>query len=134
MSDISVIDLGFMFVERINRADVKGLLDIMTDDHELWIFGEFDGRGKEQMEKAWRGYFDLCPEYMIHICEIYEKDNTAIIVGRTTGSHLNLPRRKEFLDEPVIWTAKVRDGLVSEWALHLCNDETREKLGIPKQA
>lgn len=133
MRDDSAIDLGFMFVERINRADVQGLLDIMTDHHELWIFGEMDARGKKQMADAWKGYFEMCPEYMIHICEIYEKDDTAVLVGRTTGSHLKLPRKKEFLDEPVIWTAKVRDGLVSEWALHNHSNETRKKLGIPAE-
>jgi ketosteroid isomerase-like protein len=129
MSETEVADLAFRFVERINRQDLDGLLMLMTDDHDLHVFGDHDLAGKEAQREGWRGYFDLCPDYMIHIREMYVVGDTAVIVGSTTGSHLDQPRLEEFRD-PLIWTAKVRGGLVAKWALHHLTDENREKLGI----
>ena len=129
MADHEVADLAFRFVECINRQDLDGLLDLMTEDHSLYVLGDHDVIGKENQREAWRGYFDLCPEYMIHVWEMHVRGQTAILVGSTTGSHLKLPRLDEFRD-PLIWTAKVRDGKVGEWALHHLTDENRNSLGI----
>jgi ketosteroid isomerase-like protein len=129
MSDDQIADVAFRFVERINRQDLEGLLGLMTDDHDLHVFGDHDLSGKEAQREGWRGYFDLCPDYMIHVWEMHVRGDTAVLVGSTTGSHLEQPRLTEFRD-PLIWTAKVRDGLVSEWALHRLTDENRERLGI----
>jgi ketosteroid isomerase-like protein len=129
MDESAVADTAFRFVECINRADLDGLIELMTDDHELIIFGEQDLKGKEKNREGWTGYFELCPDYMIYIWEVHVRGDLAILIGSTTGSHLKQPRLEEFRD-PLIWTAKVRDGLVCEWALHHLNDETKAKLGI----
>lgn len=129
MQEREIADLAFRFVERINRQDLDGLLDLMTDDHALHVFGEHDVSGKANQREAWRGYFGLCPEYMIHVWELHVRGDTAILVGSTTGSHLKQPRLEEFRD-PLIWTATVRDGRVAEWALHHLTDENRTRLGI----
>jgi ketosteroid isomerase-like protein len=124
-----VADVAFRFIECINRQDLEGLLALMTGDHTLRVFGEHDVTGREQQREAWRGYFELCPEYMIHVRELRVRGDLAVIVGSTTGSHLHLPRLDEFRD-PLIWTARIRDGAISEWALHHVTDENRERFGI----
>jgi hypothetical protein len=129
MTDAEIADVAFRFVERINHQDLEGLLELMTDDHSLHVFGDHDLCGKEAQRAGWKGYFDLCPEYMIHVSEMHVRGDVAVMVGSTTGSHLKLPRLEEFRD-PLVWTAKVRDGLVTEWALHHLTDENRERLGI----
>jgi ketosteroid isomerase-like protein len=129
MHEHDVADLAFRFVERINRADLDGLVDLMTEDHALFVYGDHEVIGKEEQREAWRGYFDLCPEYMIHVREMHVRGDMAVIVGSTTGSHLELPRLEEFRD-PLIWTAKVRDGSVSEWALHYLTEENRQLFAI----
>lgn len=129
MREQEIADVAFRFVERINRRDLEGLLDLMTDDHALTVFGGHDVAGKSAQRDAWRGYFDLCPEYTIHLHEVHVRGDTAILVGSTTGSHLRQPRLAEFRD-PLIWTAKVRDGKVARWALHHLTDENRERFGI----
>lgn len=50
-------------------------------------------------------------------------------VGRTTGSHLQLPRDVEF-QEQVIWSARVENGLVAEWRLYPYTAQVHEELGL----
>lgn len=129
MAEREIADVAFRFVERINRQDLEGLLALMTEDHDLHVFGEHDLEGKPAQRDGWRDYFALCPDYMIHVHEMHVTGDTAVLVGSTTGSHLKLPRLEEFRD-PLIWTAKVRDGRVCEWALHHLTEESRKNLGI----
>ena len=95
----------------LDQTEIQTLLDEMTD--------------------AWRDYFTYFPEYMIHIREVYQNGDEVIIIGRTTGSHLRLPRIEEFA-ETVIWVAKIRGNLVAEWRIYEDNPENREKLGAVK--
>jgi len=129
MGEHEVADVALRFVERINRQDLDGLLDLMTDDHVLLVFGEHDVTGKTAQREAWRGYFDLCPEYMIHVHHVHVQGDVAALVGSTTGSHLGQPRLVEIRD-PLIFAAEVREGKVAVWALHHLTDENRERFGI----
>jgi ketosteroid isomerase-like protein len=134
MSGTERIDTAFRFVELINRGDLAGLLELMTEDYTfIAIDGTVDLTSREQAEDGWRGYFELCPEYMIHLCAVHETPELVALVGRTTGSHLKLPRLAEF-DETIIWTAKVLDGLVAEWRIWHDTPEVRSQLGIPSGA
>jgi hypothetical protein len=51
-----------------------------------------------------------------------------ILVGRTTGSHLQQPRHIEIQDT-IIWAARVENDQVAEWKLYYDNQENREALG-----
>lgn len=131
MTADSPVDTAFKFVERINRGDLAGLLELMTDDYAfIAIDGTLDLTDKVQAEAGWRGYFALCPEYMMHLCEVYQTPELVVLVGRTTGSHLRQQRMEEF-PETLIWTAKVRGGLVAEWRIYHDTPEVRGELGIP---
>lgn len=131
MGGAQAIDTAIQFVERINRQDLAGLLELLTEDYTfIAIDGTQDLTGREQAEEGWRGYFELCPEYMIHLGEIYETPELVALVGRTTGSHLRQPRQEEFR-ETIIWTAKVCDGHVAQWRIWHDTPEIRGKLGIP---
>lgn len=46
------------FIDCINRLDLDGLVDLMTEDHELRILDETPVVGRESNARAWRGYFD----------------------------------------------------------------------------
>ena len=129
MREREIADVAFRLIERIDRQDLDGLLRLMTEDHSLLVFADHEMSGREEQCEAWKGYFDQCPEYMIHIQEMHVRGELAIIVGSTTGSHLGLPRLEEFRD-PLIWTARVRGGAIPEWALHRLTDDNRERFGI----
>lgn len=125
-----LVDTALRFVEHINRLDLAGLVGLMPDDH---LFVDLEGdrdEGRAAMCPGWAGYMRHWPEYMIHVGEIYVVGDEVILLGRTTGSHLELPRLQEFRDEPVIWVAKIRDGLVAEWRLYYVTDDNRATLGM----
>lgn len=63
------------------------------------------------MRAGWQGYFDAYPDYMIHVCDLYRVGDAVIIAGRTTGSHVRLPRHQEIRDT-VIWVAEVAGDCV----------------------
>lgn len=130
MDSQDVVAIAFRFVECINRRDLDGLTGLMTEEH---TFVDLEGdveQGRDVMRKAWAGYFSAFPDYMIHVSAFFTVGDTVILVGRTTGSHLQLPRAVEFRD-PVIWAARIVDDLVFEWRIYPDTQEARATLGIP---
>jgi len=123
------IDVAFSFVECINRRDLTGLTALMTEDHTFIDLAGDVERGRAVMREGWAGYFSRFPEYMIHVGECWTVEDTVVLVGRTTGSHLGLPRATEFA-EPVIWAARIEGKRVAEWRLYSHTPETRAQLGV----
>jgi ketosteroid isomerase-like protein len=121
------------FIDGINRADLRALADLMTDDHTLRVLDEEPLVGRGANVDAWDGYFSSFPDYVIHPRWIAATDGRVAVLGATTGSHLRLPDHEERrLD--VIWRAEVVDGRVSEW--RICEDgpELRSDLGLSASA
>ena len=129
MYEGEAVDVAFRFVEAINRRDLAAVDRLMTADH---VFVDPSGEryeGQATMREGWAEYFDRYPNYMIHIHEVYLETDIVLLAGRTTGSHLGLPRIDEFRD-PVIWVARVRDSRLSEWRVVLDEDEARRQWNI----
>lgn len=129
MSEPRAIDVAFRFVEHINRRELESLVELMTPDHRFIDLAGDVEEGRDVMGAGWADYFAHYPDYMIHISHFFVRDDVVIFVGRTTGSHLRLPRDVEF-QEPVIWIAPIENGLVAEWRLYPYTDQVCQKLGI----
>src|SRR5918996_4013299 len=100
------------FNEAINRRDLQGLRELMTDDHR---FIDSDGnliRGKEEVLQAWRGFFNAFPDYRNDWSSTIEIGDMQIAVGRSTCSN------EPALDGPAIWAARSSQGKVSEWRVY----------------
>jgi ketosteroid isomerase-like protein len=122
------VDIALRFVEQINRQNLPGLVSLMTDDH-TFIDSSGDVQcGREMMRQGWAGYFDLCPDYMIYVAEIYLAGDNVILVGRTTGSHLQQPRHEE-IRETIIWIATVTAEQVAQWQIVADTPENRAAWG-----
>lgn len=128
MVETSAVDVAFRFVECINRQDLDALTGLMSANHKFVDLSGSVEKGQERMREGWAEYFRLCPAYMIHVGQVYQVGDSIVLVGRTTGSHLGLPRLEEFRD-PVIWTARVADGLVTEWRLYPVAPDVLAALG-----
>lgn len=102
------------FIDRINRGDVDGLAQLMTDDHELRVHDEAPRIGRDANIAAWRGYIGAFPDYLICPHRIVEDGGCVAVLGYTTGSHLGLPDEEE-RRLTVIWLADVVDGSVRAW-------------------
>lgn len=109
------------FVSRINAGDPKGLMKHQTED---FVFIDYDGnvaRGRD----GWNGYFRDYSDYKIHVKHIIISGNGAAIIGDTTGCHVGPEVEKVWT---ILWTAQVKDALLSEWRIYSDVHEVRERL------
>ncbi len=103
---------------------------LMSRGHELRVLDEPPVVGREANVDAWRGYFDLCPDYVIYPERIAETADDAAVLGYTTGSHLGLPDDEERVLK-VIWRAETtRDGRVAVWEVLDDSAGLRTRLGF----
>ncbi len=123
------VEVALEFVERINRADLDGLLKMMTFDHAFTDIQGHVTTGREAMTEGWAGYFSSCPDYMIHVSQVYELGEHVALVGRATGSHTATSRRGSFR-EPSVWIAGIRGDLVYSWSIAPYDERTIERLGL----
>jgi ketosteroid isomerase-like protein len=119
------------FIDRINRGDVDGLGELMTDDHTLEVLDEEPLVGKASNIEAWRGYVSSFPDYVISPHQLFEVDGLVAVRGHTTGSHLGLPDDEE-RTLTVIWIARVDRGRLSLWRIEEDTPLRREELGLSR--
>jgi ketosteroid isomerase-like protein len=117
------------FIDRINHGDISGLGALMTDDHRLQFPEDPPVLGREANVEAWVGYAAAYPDYVIYPTQIADLGDRVAVLGSTTGSHLDLPDDEE-LQQPVVWVASVRDGLVGVWEILDDAPDVRRRLGL----
>jgi ketosteroid isomerase-like protein len=109
MDSFDVMMTGLKFHEEINRRDLEGLVELMTDDH---VFIDNSGDLDKNMKEGWKRFFSDYPDYRNVVTSATVTGNVVVMVGYSTCSN---ERR---LNGPSIWTAKVRNKHVSEWRVH----------------
>jgi ketosteroid isomerase-like protein len=119
-----VEEAAISFNEHINAADLDGLASLMSEDHTFVDTAGSTIRGKPDCVRTWRGFFDAFPGYRNSFELIRVHGDTAAIRGRS-----DCPGHPE-LDGPALWTARVRDGLVIEWRVHVDTPAARGRLGL----
>lgn len=129
MDSEHAVEIALKFVECINHQNLATLSTLLTEDHRFIDLAGDEESGKELMTRGWQGYFDLCPNYLIHISEVYVRDAQVTLIGRTTGSHTGQPRQEE-IRETLLWVARVKGDQVSSWELYFNNEDQRKKLGL----
>jgi ketosteroid isomerase-like protein len=116
------------FLEQINAHNIPGLVALMTDDH---LFVDSLGaivRGREEMRKAWIGYFYMIPDYTIIYSTILVQEATVGVFGRARGtcsfgSRL-LPQNS--WEIPFAAMAVLRGDRISEWHVFADNEPIRQ--------
>jgi len=124
-------EVALQFVFHINRQKLDELADMMTDNHCFDDGVNSVTVGREVMKENWRRYFELCPDYLSHLSAVYSRDNHVILLGSTTGSHLQIPWHQEF-EESIIWVAEIIGERVNEWRIAEVTKAERAKWGIPE--
>jgi hypothetical protein len=105
------------YIHRMNRADVEGLLELMTSDHVFFVDGELPLSGNQSLREAWKGYCAAYPTYTMYVDEIYDQHERVIVAGHTSGSHL--PSSIEQKPSCVLWEARLRDRRIATWIIYL---------------
>jgi len=116
-------------IDCINRLDLDGLVDLLTEDHELRILDEAPVVGRESNRRAWQRYFDAFPSYVIYPQRIADSGDSVAVTGSTSGSHLGLPDEEE-RKLSVLWVAEVRDGRLASWSIVDDSPDTRAAYGL----
>ena len=118
------------FIDAINRGDLRRLTELMDPHHALVVLAEEPLIGREANAEAWNGYFTSFPDYVIYPRHVVFDGTDVAVLGTTTGSHLGLPDDEESR-LTVIWTAKVSEGLLTEWRIRDDSAGARIALGLP---
>lgn len=122
-ADRDMISAVLRFNERINARDLSGLAALMTEDHTfIDIPGEVH-EGREKMTLGWFDFFRNYPDYRNNFTRIELRGDLAVMLGFSECSHGPL-------DGPAIWTARVKDGLISEWRVYEDTPINREQFGL----
>ncbi len=114
---------ALQFNQYINDQDIDGLSSLMSDDHTFIDRANEVSRGKDKMTKGWIEFFKMFPDYRNTFTRVESKEDIVIILGHAYWSE------KEPYD-PVIWTAKIKDGLVNEWRVYKDNEDNRRKFNL----
>ena len=116
------------FIDAINAGDVQAINRLMTPDH---LFVDSSGSsitGREEMRKAWVGYFYLVPDYHIIVSRMFHRGDAVGVFGIAHGTYAagsKLEERNRW-QMPSAWLGIVRDGLVAEWHVYADNEAVRE--------
>jgi ketosteroid isomerase-like protein len=109
-------------MELINKRDVDGLAELMTEDHVFVDSLGQEFRGREVLRAGWRGYYAFCPDYWVSHKEIFQNGGKVAVFGEAGGTiaaNGKLPRENRWRT-PAAWLAVVENGLIKEW--RICAD------------
>ena len=105
----------------------------MSPDHRLQVFDEAPVVGRDVNERAWAGYFESFPSYLIYPHRIADIPGGVVAtLGHTTGSHLGLTDAEESR-LTLIWVAETAQGTVASWTLVQDTPINRDRFRLEPQ-
>ena len=111
------------FNDCVNRRDLTGLAASMSDDHTFVDTESNTISGRQACVAAWRGFFELFPDYRNVFESLSVRGNVVVIVGHSECS-------EPALAGPALWKATIEGDQVARWHVHEDTPENREELGL----
>ncbi len=123
------------FMNAINRQNVEDLAALMTADH---VFIDGLGTrvsGRDQMKKAWGGYFGIVPDYTVTADETFSNGDVVVVLGMARGTYAGggALKAENAWQTPAAWRAVVRDGQIAEWRVYADNEPIRQIMSRDKR-
>ena len=111
------------YVDAINGADISRLYYLMTHDHIFIDSCDNRVKGRDEMKKAWIGYFSMFPDYKIEVVRIIEKEPFVCLFGYASGTYKGLKNEanSNYWRVPAAWTAIVGDNKLEQWQVYADN-------------
>ena len=120
-------------MDRINAHDTRGLVALMTPDH-LFVDSLGNRSTRPGIEKGWRQYFEMVPDYWVRIESAFSEDDKAILIGRAGGTYVQKggkERPANRWETPAVWVARVEAQKLAEWRIYSDNEPIRERMRKP---
>lgn len=119
MKRITALD----FVAAINSHNVDNICNLMADDH---LFIDSQGNklaGKDTMKHAWKGYFEMFPDYTIEIAETLENENIVVLLGYAEATYKNLKTEdnSKHWKVPAAFRAEISENKIKLWQVYADN-------------
>src|SRR4030095_4438101 len=116
------------YISRINDHDIKGMLDITSDNIIFVDSLGINTTGKLNMRNAWDVLLTFFPDYTVEVKDIISKNGMVAVFGKAKGT---LATDGKILAEnkfeiPASWTAVVRDGKIDKWRVYADNEPVRK--------
>jgi uncharacterized protein (TIGR02246 family) len=113
--------VALKFVEAINSRSAERLAELMTEDH---TFVDCDGSehpGREEMRVGWEGYYEMVPDFEIHVEDVLASGDVVGIFGTAEGtfSDNGVLKPENHWHVVAAWRAIIAGDLVSRWQLYV---------------
>lgn len=123
MAEPDAIPTVLAFNDCINTQDLDGLAGLMSEAHLFIDSADNRVAGKDHCRQAWHSFFKTFPDYRNHVDSVITVGDLVVVRGRSTCVD---PR----LEGDAIWSARVADGLVTEWRVYKDTQVNRQRLGL----
>jgi len=128
MSNDAAIRAAILYIERMNRRDFAGMLELQSPE-----FRSVNERGEicsggEECVMGFCKYVAMNPDFQIHIADIYAAGDVVTIVGRPSGSCAS-PSKELEIRGTHLYVCVVKDGRVTEFRHRDDTPEERDALG-----
>ena len=80
------------------------------------------------MKEAWINYFNIVPDYLISVSEVFVSENTVVLLGKASGTYTadGVIKPENFWETPAAWRAVVSGEQISEWQIFADLEPIRE--------
>ncbi len=116
-------DIITKFIDAINLADIDTMLDCMARHHIFKDSRENTITNKELIEKAWRNYFTVFPDYRIEIAERICNEDHIILLGYASGTY---KQNSRFWKIPTAWHVRLQENRINLWQVYADNSVVLE--------
>ncbi len=119
------------YIKKINEHDLKGLLEMTSEDAVFIDSMGINTTGRLDMRKAWDVLLTFFPDYTVQVKDIISKNGMVAVFGTAKGT---LATDGRILDEnkfeiPASWTAVVKEGKIAKWRVYADNEPVRKLIG-----
>ncbi len=122
-ADAEAISVAVRFNACINDRDLDGLAKLMPDDHTFVDSAEGVVAGKPACLAAWRGFFEMFPDYRNVFTAFAVHGVVVAIVGHSECAEPSLAG-------PALWSATVKAGKIAEWRVFEDTPQARQLLKL----
>jgi steroid delta-isomerase-like uncharacterized protein len=108
------------FIEAINRHDAAALSNLMTEDHTFVDSMGGNHSGRENMTAGWNQYFQMFPDYEIHVEKLLADKALVAVFGSASGTYKGKRGvvAENRIAMPAAWRALVENGKIKLWQVY----------------